>query len=243
MSGHSKWANIKHKKSAQDAKRGKVFTKLTKEIMLAAKLGGGDDSCNPRLRTAIAKARESNVPKDNIDRAIKKGSGELEGVNYEEIVFEGYGPGGMAVMIETMTDKRSRTIPEIKNLLNKNGGSMADAGAVSYLFEHKGIIVLDAANAVEEDLFSKAIESGADDFESDEGIFIIKTEREKFHEVFSNLEPYLLEKKIAVIESGLQYVPLNPLDLSPDKESAVERFMDAIESHDDVQNVYTNLND
>lgn len=243
MAGHSKWANIKHKKQAQDAKRGKIFTKLTKEITISAKIGGGDENSNPRLRTAVLKARAANVPKDNIERAIKKGTGELEGINYEEILFEGYGPNGIAVIIETMTDKKSRTLPEIKNLFSKNGGSLAENGAVSYLFDHKGIIIVEAESEKEEEIFNKSIESGAEDFESDEGIFIIKTEKEMFHEVQKTLEPYFEENNISIIESSLQYIPGTYIDVDDDnKLESIADFIDILENHDDVQNVYTNIN-
>lgn len=242
MAGHSKWANIKHKKQAQDAKRGKVFTKLTKEITISAKLGGGDENSNPRLRTAVLKARAANVPKDNIERAIKKGTGELEGINYEEILFEGYGPEGIAVIIETMTDKKSRTLPEIKNLFSKNGGSLAENGAVSFLFEHKGIIVIEAEPDREEEIFTKAIDCGADDFETDENIFIIKTEKEMFHEVLSQIEPFIEENGMKVIESGLQYIPNAYAEIDENRIENVLNFVDLIENHDDVQNIYTNVN-
>ena len=181
MAGHSKWANIKHRKGAEDAKRAKVFTRLAKEIIVSAKLGGSDENSNPRLRAAIIKARAANMPKDNIERAIKKGAGELEGTNYEEITYEGYGPDGLAIMLEVMTDKKSRTLPEIKNLFSKNGGNLAETGAVAYSFEYKGHIIFESALS-EDNLFELCLEAGASDFNSspeDDNYFEAYSERRK----------------------------------------------------------------
>ncbi len=242
MAGHSKWANIKHRKAAVDAKRGAVFTKLAKELTVAAKLGGSDENSNPRLRTAILKARAANMPKDNIERAIKKGAGELAGVSYEEGVYEGYGPGGIAVMVEVMTDKKSRTIPELRSIFTKFGGNMAEAGAVGYLFDYKGVIVLEADNTSEELLFDKALEAGAEDIEQDgDNIFVVKTAKENFNAVLTALVPLAEEQHWKIIESGLKYIPQATTEVDPEKAQAVMKLLEALENHDDVQNVYSNL--
>ncbi|MCB1146333.1 MAG: YebC/PmpR family DNA-binding transcriptional regulator [Leptospiraceae bacterium] len=242
MAGHSKWANIKHRKGAADARRGQVFTKLAKEIMISAKLGGSDENSNPRLRTAILKARAANMPKDNIERAVKKGAGELEGVNYEEAVYEGYGPGGIAIMIETMTDKRTRTIPELKNIFTKAGTSMAESGSVSYLFDHKGMLLVKANSATEDQLLEAVLETGGEDMEQDEpGVFVIYTTREDFHAVSDKLIPILEAKGCEILESGLKFVPQTTMELDAEKTTAVLKLLDQLESHDDVQNVYSNL--
>ncbi|MDH5717373.1 MAG: YebC/PmpR family DNA-binding transcriptional regulator [Spirochaetia bacterium] len=242
MAGHSKWANIKHRKQAVDAKRGKIFTKLAKEITISAKLGGSDESSNSRLKSAVIKARENNMPKDNIERAIKKGTGELEGENYDEMIYEGYGPGGIAVIIEVLTDKKSRTVPEIKNIFTKAGGSMAEAGAVSYLFEHKGLILVKSENTSEEELFEISIECGADDFEKDdENIYALKTSKENFHSALEKLYKQIENKNIEIIESGLQYLPKAEIPLDKEKVSSVLKLIENLENHDDVQNVFTNL--
>src|SRR3712207_1635484 len=180
MSGHSKWHTIKHKKGALDAKRGKVFTKLIKEITVAARTGGGDPDANARLRKAVADAKGANMPNDTIDRAIKRGTGELEGVNYEEITYEGYGPGGVAVMVDSMTDNRNRTVAEIRHLFSKNGGNLGASGSVSYLFDKKGYIVVDKAAKSEDELFELVIDAGADDLRDDEDNFEIITAPENF---------------------------------------------------------------
>lgn len=242
MAGHSKWANIKHRKGAADAKRGQVFTKLAKELMVSAKLGGSDENANPRLRTAIIKARAANMPKDNIERAIKKGAGELEGVVYEEAVYEGYGPGGIAIMVETMTDKKTRTIPELKSIFTKAGTSMAESGAVSYLFNQKGVLLVKANGNSEENLFDITIEKGGEDMEKDdEDVFAIYTARESFGEVSNEIIPALEEKGCEIIESGLKYLPQSSIELNKEKTQAALKLIDTLESHDDVQNVYTNM--
>lgn len=242
MAGHSKWANIKHRKGAADAKRGQMFTKLAKELMVSAKLGGSDENSNPRLRTAVIKARAANMPKDNIERAIKKGAGELEGVNYEEAVYEGYGPGGTAIIVESMTDKKTRTIPELKNIFTKAGTSMAESGAVSYLFDQKGVILVKANGIGEEEIFDLAVEAGSDDIEEDDpGIYAIYTAREDFGEVSNKIIPALEEKGCEILESGLKYVPQATIELDNEKTEAALKLIDQLESHDDVQNVYTNL--
>lgn len=242
MAGHSKWANIKHKKAAADAKRNKVFTKLAKEITVAARLGGADETSNSRLRTAVIKARQGNMPKDNIDRAIKRGVGDSDGVSLEEIIYEGYGSGGIAIMIEVVTDKKSRTLPEIKNIFSKAGGSFAEAGAVSYLFEHKGLILIQGESIDEELLFEAAIEAGAEDIEpDDDNVFAIKTEKENFHATLSKLEAVAEKNSWEIIESSLQYLPSATVTLDVEKGTAVLKLLDTLENHDDVQNVFSNL--
>ncbi|MBV6492981.1 MAG: putative transcriptional regulatory protein [Turneriella sp.] len=242
MAGHSKWKNIQHRKGAADAKRGAIFTKLAKEIMVASKLGGSDENANPRLRTAVLKARQSSMPKDNIERAIKKGAGELEGVNYEEGIYEGYGPGGIAIMVEVMTDKKSRTVPELKSLFKSNGGTMADANAVAYLFDKKGLILVEGDNITEEAIMDIALESGAEDIEQDdEKIFAVKTQVNDFHTVLGAMEPKVSAYGFKIIESGLKYIPQTTVAVDGEKAKEALELIDALESHDDVQNVYTNL--
>jgi len=241
MSGHSKWANIKHKKANVDAKRGKIFTKLGKELMVAAKLGGSDEHANPRLRTAIIKARGSNMPNDIIDRAVKKGAGELEGVNYEEFIYEGYGPNGTAIIMEVMTDKKSRTLPEVKNIFNKAGGQLADTGAVSYLFDLNGIIVIDKKNITEEELFDLIIEAGAEDLETEDDVFIVKTEKSSFNAVLSQVSNFVESKKSEILESGLKYIPKAMVEIKKEKEESIRNFLDKLEENDDIQNIYYNI--
>ena len=239
MSGHSKWANIKHHKQSVDAKKGKIFTKLAKEMMVAAKLGGSDEHANPRLKAAVLKARSANMPRDNIERAIKKGAGELDSIVYEEIVYEGYGPHGIAIMIEVMTDKKSRTVPEIKNIFTKAGGSMAEAGAVSYLFELCGIIAVDASQITENELLEMSLEAGAEDLESETGAYIIKTKKEDFHRILDALNPKFEAKGIALLESSLKYVPSAYIPLEGAELQSLQKLIENLENHDDVQEVYT----
>ncbi len=238
MSGHSKWSTIKHKKSAQDAKRGRIFTKLTKEIMVAARLGGGDPSANPRLRAAISSAKSENMPKDKIERAIKKGTGELEGVNYEEITYEGYGPGGVAVLVESMTDNRQRTVADVRHLFSKMGGSLGEPGSVAWMFEKKGLIVVDKAKADEETLMNLALEAGAEDMEEQDSMWEIKTAPEDFEAVRGALE----EKGIEMESASISMLPQNTVAVEDEKRAAqLLKLMDALEDHDDVQNVYANF--
>lgn len=242
MAGHSKWKNIQHRKGAADAKRGAVFTKLAKEIMVAAKLGGGDENANPRLRTAVIKARQNSMPKDNIERAIKKGTGELEGVTYEEGVYEGYGPGGIAIMVEVLTDKKSRTVPELKSLFKTNGGTMAEANAVAYLFDKKGLILVEGENITEDAVMEIALEAGAEDIEKDDAkVYAVKTAVNDFHTVLGAMEAPCAAKGFKIIESSLQYIPQTTV--SPDTEKGKEalELIQALEENDDVQNVYSNL--
>jgi YebC/PmpR family DNA-binding regulatory protein len=237
MSGHSKWSSIKHKKAATDAKRGKVFTKLIKEITVSARLGGKDQNANPRLRTAIGAAKAANMPHDNIERAIKKGTGELPGVSYEEVTYEGYGPGGVAVLIQAMTDNRNRTVAEIRHLFSKHGGNMAEAGAVGWMFEKKGVILVETDKAEEDLLLELSLEAGADDLQTEEGNYVVTTSTEAFEVVREALS----KNNIPLISSELSMVPQNTVELDADKARQVLKLMDAIEDHDDVQDVYSNF--
>jgi len=237
MSGHSKWATIKHKKGAADAKRGQMFTKLIKEISIAARMGGGDPEANARLRTAILKARGANMPKDNIDRAIKKGTGELEGVNYEELVYEAYAPGGVAVLIEVLTDNKNRAAADVRNMLTKSGGSLATSGAVSRLFKRQGIITFDAEKYEEDDIMEAALEGGAEDVASSEGIIEVTTAPEDFEAVLNALNDKGMESESAEISMVADV----EVALDKDATGKVLRLIDRLEENDDVQNVYTNL--
>lgn len=237
MSGHSKWASIKHKKGALDAKRGKIFTKLIKEISVAARLGGGDPDGNPRLRTAILAAKADNMPKDNIDRAIKKGTGELEGVNYEEVIYEGYGTAGVAVILSVLTDNKNRTVAEIRSIFGKNGGNLGEAGCVGWMFHKKGQILVDAKSVDEEKLMSVALDAGAEDMRTGEGEFEITTSAENFEKVKKTIE----ENKIQTTFAEVTMVPQSNIRLTGQKAQQMLRLMEALEDHDDVQKVYANF--
>lgn len=239
MSGHSKWASIKHKKAITDSKRGKVFTKIVKEISIAARLGGGDPAGNPRLRTAIEKAKEMNMPHDNIKKAVMKGTGELPGVSYEEFVYEGYGPAGVAIIIEVMTDNKNRTLPEIRTIMSKSGGSLGEAGCVSWMFDKKGYILVNKAKASEDAVMSVALEAGAEDMKNDpqEENFEIITTPEEIKTVMS-----ALEKINFPIESAeVTMLPRNYVILDEKSAEQMIRLMDALEDHEDIQNVYANF--
>jgi YebC/PmpR family DNA-binding regulatory protein len=237
MSGHSKWHTIKHKKGVADAKRGQMFTKLIKEISISARLGGGDPETNPRLRTVILKAKASNMPKDNIDRAIKKGTGELEGVSYEEILYEAYGPGGVAMLIDVLTDNKNRAAAEIRNLLNKGGGSLGAAGSVSYLFKRKGLITYDASKYKEDDILAVALEAGAEDVSSDSDNIEVAASPEDFENVVKALEAAGFQHEMAEIAR----VADTSVTLDNDKTGKALRLVENLEDHEDVQNVATNL--
>ena len=237
MSGHSKWASIKHKKGALDAKRGKLFTKLIKEISVAARLGGGDIEANPRLRTAVLKGKFANMPKDNIDRAIKKGTGELEGVEYSELTYEAYGPGGVALLIAILTDNRNRTAAEIRNLLTKGGGNLGETGCVSYLFKRKGLIAFDASKYKEDDILEVALEAGAEDVTSDGEIIEVTTEPEDFENVLDALTKAEFENQIAEIAEIADAI----ISLKEDKTRKALKLIEALEDNDDVQSVAANL--
>jgi YebC/PmpR family DNA-binding regulatory protein len=239
MSGHSKWATTKHKKGAADAKRGKVFTKITKELTVAAKLGGGNPDGNPRLRTAVEKAKEANMPQDNIKRAIQKGTGELPGVSYEEVTYEGYGPGGVALLIECLTDNKNRTVSDVRHILSKNNGSMGESGCVSWMFHQKGYIVVDKKNASEDELMTLALDAGAEDMLSDpdEPNYEIITAPHDYEGV----KKALTDKGIKMEVSELTMLPQTYVKLEGKEAEQMVRLMDALEDCDDTQNVYANF--
>jgi YebC/PmpR family DNA-binding regulatory protein len=237
MSGHSKWHTIKHKKGALDAKRGKLFTKLIKEIQVSARTGGGDVNANARLRKAVSDAKGANMPNDTIDRAIRRGTGAEEGVTYDEITYEGYGPGGVAIMIDSMTDNRNRTVAEIRHIFSKNGGNMGASGSVSYLFEKKGYIIVDKASKSEEELFELVIEAGADDLRDDEDNFEIITAPENFDTVLTAVKDAGIEPHVAEVE----LIPQNYIKLEGNEARQMLKLMEALEDHDDVQKVSANF--
>lgn len=237
MSGHSKWHSIKHKKGAADAKRGKIFTRLTREVTVAARDGGGDVDMNARLRKAVADAKAANMPNDNIDRAIKRGTGELEGVSYDEITYEAYGPGGVAILIETMTDNRNRTVADLRHLLSKNNGNLGESGSVAYMFDRKGYIVVDKQKKSEDELFEIAIEAGAEDLKQDDENFEIFTTQETFEDVKKAIEDAGIEPEVAEISMIPQtYVKVEGADAK-----SMLKLYDILDDHDDVQNVYANF--
>ena len=238
MSGHSKWHTIKHKKGALDAKRGKIFTKLIKEITVAARTGGsGDIEANARLRKAVTDAKGQNMPNDTIDRAIKRGTGELEGAQYDEVLYEGYGPNGVAVMVEAMTDNRNRTVAEIRHIFSKNGGNMGESGSVGWMFDKKGYIVVDKAAKSEEELFEIAIEAGAEDMQDDGDVFEIFTAPENFESVNEAVKSAGVEPQAAEISM----VPQNYIKLEGHDAKTMLKLYDALEDNDDVQKVYANF--
>jgi YebC/PmpR family DNA-binding regulatory protein len=237
MSGHSKWATIRHKKGAADAKRGKLFTKLIKEITVAAREGGGDEDANPRLRTAVLKAKSANMPKDNIDRAIKKGTGDLEGVDYTEITYEAYGPGGVAILIDTLTDNKNRTAADIRNILSKSGGNLGETGCVSYLFHRKGIIAYDAEQYSEESIFEKALEAGAEDVTNENGTIEVITQPENFEEVLKMMKEGDFEERYAEVSRIAEAM----VRLDDDKTVKAMKLIEILDDHEDVQEVSTNL--
>lgn len=237
MSGHSKWSSIKHKKGATDAKRGKIFSRLIKEVTVAARLGGGDPNGNPRLRTAIQIAKAENMPKDNIERAIKKATGELEGISYEEVNYEGYGPGGVAMLIDCLTDNKNRTVADIKHLLDRHGGNLGEPGCVAWMFEQKGLIVLDKDKVNEETLIDVALEAGAADVKDSETEFEVVMEPADFEAV-----------KKALDDAGLIYtlaetsmIPQNTIKLDGKRANQMLNLIDALEDHEDINHVYANF--
>ena len=238
MSGHSKWSTIKHKKGAADAKRGKIFTRILKEMTVAARLGGGDPNGNPRLRAAVAEAKANNMPKDNIERAIKRGTGELEGATYEEITYEGYGPGGVAIIVEALTDNTNRTTPEIRHMFEKHGGNLGTPGSVKFQFEKKGYFAVEKSVVSEDKLMEIAIEAGADDLQSDDAeAFEIYTTPDNFEPVRQALET----AKIATVEAKLGMIPANYVSLDEAKSKSVMRLLEMLDDHDDTQNVWSNF--
>lgn len=236
MSGHSKWATIKRKKAAIDAKRGKIFTKLIKEITIAARHGGGDPVGNPRLRLAVDNAKAQNMPQDNIDRAIKKATGELEGVTYHELTYEGYGPAGIAVLVEVATDNKNRTVAEVRHLFSKNGGSLGENGSVSWMFDRKGIITLPKQNKTEDDIMDIIIEAGADDLQTEEDFFEISTAIESFETV----RKALADKRLEIENASLQWVAKNLIVVKGEDAEKAMKLIESLEDIDDVQNVYSN---
>src|SRR5262249_36406299 len=237
MSGHSKWHSIKHKKGAIDAKRGRMFTKLIKEITIAARIGGGDAEGNPRLRKAGSDAKEVNMPADNIKRAIQKGTGELEGGQLEELQYEGYGPGGVAMIVEVVTDNRNRTVSEIRHVFSKNGGNMGEAGSVAWMFSKKGYIAIDKSKGDEETLMTLAIDAGADDFASDESNYEIYTSPEAFEKVLNSIKAKGIQPQTAEISM----IPQNYVKVEGKTAQQLVKLMEALEEHDDVQHVYANF--
>jgi YebC/PmpR family DNA-binding regulatory protein len=237
MSGHSKWSTIKHKKGAADAKRGRLFTKIIKEITVAARLGGKDPDSNPRLRTVIAAAKAANMPKDNIDKAIKKGTGELPGVSYEEVSYEGYGPGGVAILVHAMTDNRNRTLPEIRHVFSKYGGNLGESNCVSWMFEKKGYIVVPKGKGSEEELLEVVLDSGGDDVRDDGENWEILTPPDRLEAV----REALAAKGGTVTSAEVSMVPKNTVKVEGKKTHQVLSMMEALEDHEDVQNVYANF--
>ncbi|HZQ43075.1 MAG TPA: YebC/PmpR family DNA-binding transcriptional regulator [Acidobacteriaceae bacterium] len=237
MSGHSKWATIKHKKGALDAKRGKIFTRLIKEIMVAAKAGGGDPDGNPRLRSAILAAKSENMPNDNIQRAIKRGTGEIEGASYEDITFEGYGPGGVAIIVEVLTDNRNRAVSEIRHAFSKNGGNLGESGSVSYMFSKKGVIIVAKSAADEDKLTEIVLDAGADDLNDDGDYWEILTSPKDFEAVRDAVKAAKIEPESAEVTM----VPSTYQKLEGTQASAMMRLLETLEDLDDTQNVYSNF--
>jgi YebC/PmpR family DNA-binding regulatory protein len=237
MSGHSKWSTIKHKKGAADAKRGKIFTKLIKEITVAARTGGGDPGGNPRLRSAIAAAKAENMPKDNIDRAIKKGTGELPGVSYEEATFEGYGPGGVAILVEILTDNRKRTVADIRHIFSKNAGNLGEAGCVAWMFDKKGLMLFDKQGVDEEKLINAALEAGATDVQEREKEFEVTTTPTEFEQMKKKLE----ESGLPSSYGEITMVPQSTVRLTGKEAHQMLRLMESLEDSEDVQHVYANF--
>ncbi|OGQ23421.1 MAG: transcriptional regulator [Deltaproteobacteria bacterium RIFCSPLOWO2_02_FULL_44_10] len=236
MSGHSKWSSIKHKKGALDAKRGKLFSKLIKEITVAARIGGGDPGANPRLRTILDKARAANMPGDNVARAIKKGTGELEGFTFEEVTFEGYGPGGAAVLVETLTDNRNRTVAELRHMFTKNGGNMGEAGCVSWMFTKRGVLTFDKSIG-EEKLMELCLDAGAEDILEDEDLLTVLTEPTVFEKVRETCN----KQGLKPLDANITMVPQNTIKLEGTDAEKMLKLMEALEDHDDVQNVSANF--
>jgi len=237
MSGHSKWHSIKYKKAAQDAKRGKLFTKIIRELAIAARLAGGDPNTNPRLRKSIADAKNVNMPADNIKRAIMKGTGQLEGIAYEEIAYEGYGPSGVAIYVEALTDNKNRTVSELRHIFSKNNGNIGESGCVAWMFSRKGYIVVEKSKASEDDLLDIILEAGAEDLREDGSNYEIITLPENYEAVVKALN----DNNIEVDASNLGYIPQNYVKLEGKQAQKLLRLMEELEDHDDVQNVWANF--
>jgi YebC/PmpR family DNA-binding regulatory protein len=236
MSGHSKWSTIKRKKGAADAKRGKMFTKLIKEITIAAREGGGDPGANPRLRLAVDNAKAANMPADNIERAIKKATGELEGVIFHELTYEGYGPSGVAVMVEVATDNKNRTVAAVRHLFSKYNGSLGENGSVAWMFNRKGVITLPTQDKTEDDIMDIVLEAGAEDLQKEDEFFEVQTDLESFDPV----RKALLAKELQVENASLQWIAKNVVKVNGEDAEKVIKLIDALEESDDVQNVYSN---
>jgi YebC/PmpR family DNA-binding regulatory protein len=238
MSGHSKWHSIKHKKARVDAARGKIFTRLIKELTVSARLGGGDADMNPRLRTAIQAAKSANMPAKNIDNAIKKGTGELPGVVYEEVIYEGYGPGGAALYINVLTDNKNRTVAEVRHLLSKHGGNLGESGCVAWMFEKKGLIKVDKSNFDEEELFLISVEAGADDMNSDDGeLYEIYTDPDQLETVQAELE----KNSVIISSAERTMIPQNTIKLEDKTAEHMLKLMETLDDHDDIQEIYANF--
>lgn len=237
MSGHSKWSTIKRKKAKTDQERGRIFTRLTKELTIAARHGGGDALGNPRLRSAVDAARKANMPSDNIKKAIQKGTGELPGVSYEESSYEGYGPGGVAIYLETLSDNKNRTVAEVRHLFSKYNGNLAENGSVAWMFQRVGQITVARDNTDEDSLLMRALDAGASDVATEEGQFVVTTESARLYDVKAKLEQSGLE----VAEAAIAMVPQNTIKLEGKPAEQMIRLMEALEEHDDVQNVYANF--
>ena len=237
MSGHSKWHSIKHKKGAADAKRGKLFTSLIKEITIAARIGGGDAEGNPRLRTAISAAKGANMPAENIKRATQKGTGELPGLSYEDATYEGYGPNGIAVFIEAVTDNKNRTVSEIRHLFAKNGGNLGQSGCVSHLFQKKGLIFINKSSTDEDKLMTIALEAGAEDLKDSGEVFEVHTAPQNYDDVLEEIK----RKEIPVTFSDLSMLPQTTLKIEGKSAQQILRLMESLEDHDDVQRVFSNF--
>ncbi len=238
MSGHSKWSTIKRKKGAADAKRGKIFTKLIKEITVAARIGGGDAGANPRLRSAIGTAKSENMPKENIERAVKKGTGELEGTVYDEITYEGYGPGGVAILVDCMTDNKNRTVADIRHFFAKSGGNLGESGCVSWMFDKKGSLLVDKSVVSEDKLLDIVLDAGAEDVAEEENEFQVVTVPDDFSAVLEALE----SENIPLIESSISMIPKNVIEIIDEKTAKqVLTLLEKLEDHEDVQNVYANF--
>ena len=237
MSGHSKWSTIKRKKEKTDSARGKIFTRLIKEITVAARHGGGDETANPRLRTALITAKSANMPSANIEKAIKRGTGELPGVTYEELTYEGYGPGGAALYMDVLTDNKNRTVAEIRHLLSKNGGSLGENGSVAWIFSKIGIITIPTSATSEDELMLIALEAGAEDIEQDDDVFTVKTNPSDLENVKTALE----ENGIAFDSAEVTMEPSSTVEVVGKNAETMLKLMDALEDHDDIQNVYSNF--
>ncbi len=236
MSGHSKWANIKHKKAAADARKGRVFSKIIREITVAARIGGEDMNSNTRLRAAVLKARENNMPNDNIERAIKKGTGALDGESFEEVTYEGYGPGGVAIMVDCLTDNRKRTTPEIRNIFSKNGGNLGESGCVAYNFDRKGMILIEGDQSTEEEIMELLIDYDIEDIRQEEETIEVIT----LPEGYMDVHEVLRERGVTLSLSEITFIPKSTIPIDEKKAIQCLKLIEQLEDHDDVQNVYSN---